>query len=101
MDSITYGDAETYLSWVESQQGVIDEMIKVTILAKNYGDKVQTMTIQQFKQQYGQEVNRHRWAIFSEDTANPDNSQQINNINDVQDGQSLTLVPQLAGGQID
>ena len=54
-----------------------------------------TMTVQQFKQQYG---DKRRWAIFAEDTANPENSTQIRNINDVQDGQSLTLVPQIAGG---
>lgn len=70
-------------------------MIQVKILSRSYGDKAMTMTVQQFKQQYG---DKRRWAIFAEDTANPENSTQIRNINDVQDGQSLTLVPQIAGG---
>ena len=58
-----------------------------------------TMTVQDFKQYYNEKLNNKRnWAIFAEDTANPDNTTRLRSIDEVKDGQNLTLVPQLAGG---
>ena len=73
-------------------------MIKVQILAANYGDKTMTTTVQEFKNYYNTNLSRRNWAIFSEDTANPENTQRLRTIDEVQDGQSLVLVPQLQGG---
>lgn len=73
-------------------------MIKVKILAVNYGDKSGTMTVEQFQTQFEDMRNRHNWAIFAEDTANPEAPQERINASDVKDGMSLTVVPQLVGG---
>lgn len=75
-------------------------VVKVIILASNYGDKNQTMTVQQLKDMYNTNpaIARRQWAIFAEDTANPETNQRLDSIDQVKDGQTVTLVPQLAGG---
>ncbi len=73
-------------------------MIEVTILATNYGDRTQQMTVQSFKEKYAEMLGEKRsWAIFAEDTAKPEGASRIG-IADVKDGQKLTIVPQMAGG---
>lgn len=58
------------------------------------------MTIPQFKQYFNSNLlNKRNWAIFAEDTANPENTLRLQSIDEVKDGQSLTLVPQLQGGR--
>jgi hypothetical protein len=70
-------------------------VVKVTILASNYGDKTSTMTLQQFQQKY---ADKTRWAIFAEDKANPENTYKLDSAQNAIDGQDLTVVPQIAGG---
>ena len=58
-----------------------------------------TMTVQDFKQYYNTKLaDKRNWAIFAEDTADPENTTRLKSIDQVKDGQSITLVPQLAGG---
>ena len=76
-------------------------MINVRILASNFGDKSGQMTLQEFKDMFAKDMEtRARWAIFAEDTAMPSGQRQEGPIaiDEVKDGMSVTLVPQLAGG---
>ena len=76
-------------------------MIRVKILTPEYGDKTMTMTVSQF-QDLMEKNQRKGWAIFANDTTVPIEEQATHigslKIQDIKDGQSIVVVPQLAGG---